>query len=67
MNVEILVASDGDYKDDYGFFRWVIGTIHDVIGTAKVSCEAVHCRPNELNGRVSLLLNSCSLAHPTGR
>jgi hypothetical protein len=36
-NVNILVASDGGHKDDYGSFGWVIGTKDEVIW----DCEGV--------------------------
>jgi hypothetical protein len=36
-NVNILVASDGGHKDDYGSFGWVIGTKDEVI----LGCEGV--------------------------
>jgi hypothetical protein len=44
-NVNILVASDGGRKDDYGSFGWVIGTNTKSYGTAKVSCGVTQCSP----------------------
>jgi hypothetical protein len=35
MNANVLVASDGGHKDDYGFFGWVIGTNQGVIWDCK--------------------------------
>jgi hypothetical protein len=41
-NVNILVASDGSHKDDYGSFGWVIGTNHEVLW----DCEGIsRCYP----------------------
>jgi hypothetical protein len=44
-NVSVLVASDGDQKDDYGSFGWVIGTKDEVI--AKLPREVTPCSPTE--------------------
>jgi hypothetical protein len=44
----MLVASDGNHKDDYSSFGWVTGTIHEINETAKVTREATQCSPTEL-------------------
>jgi hypothetical protein len=36
-NDNILAASDGDHKDDYGSFDWVIGTEQEII----FQCEGI--------------------------
>jgi hypothetical protein len=41
-NVNILAASDGGHKDDYGSFGWVIRRT-EIGGTARVLREATQC------------------------
>jgi hypothetical protein len=55
-NVNILAASDGGQKDDYGSFGWVVERTTKSYGTAKVPRGLTNAYRAEGYGRMSLLL-----------
>jgi hypothetical protein len=57
-NVNILVASDGGQKDDYGSFGWVIGTKDEVIWDCEGTARGYPMQSYRAEGygRMSLLL-----------
>jgi hypothetical protein len=57
-NINILVASDGGHKDDYGSFGWVIGTEHEVIWDCEGTTRGYPMQSYRAEGygRMSLLL-----------
>ena len=57
-NTNILVASDGGQKDEYGSFGWVIGTSHEVIWDCEGTARGYPMQSYRAEGygRMSLLL-----------
>jgi hypothetical protein len=57
-NVNILVASDGGKKDDYGSFGWVIGTKHEIMWDCEGTARGYPMQSYRAEGygRMSLLL-----------
>ena len=57
-HTQILIATDGGAKDNYGSFSWVIGTTDDILwtGRGQVTGEPIHSFRSESVALLSVLI-----------